>query len=289
MKKHQNISRISLIALIAGLLTSVMSFPVVAQSSAKTGSKKGVVVLKIKKEDNGKSTVIDTTFTITTPAGQKALEEYMEQYEKELGKVSEELENIEVLVDMPGSPDSLVNDSIIKRLRVTGKDMRCPRFRWLDKPEGFDYEFDVPCPHVFPPSDIPDEGFEEEYWPGHDIRLFQYGNDRHTLSGVIGDIPMDRVKSYSIKDTKHGKRIIIDIEDAPVLNKKDRIIIIREPGGPAGRRGHSDRQMKVIIHPDSDRQTEKPDEQSSPSSPPGKQGNPDDSTPKKPGILISPM
>jgi hypothetical protein len=284
MKKYQSFVRILLCALITGTLASVLSFPASAQDSTKTVSKKGIVVLKIKKEDNGKTTVIDTTFTITNPSGQMAFEDYMKKHEEELGKLGEELENIEVLVDIPDFPDSMVSDSVIKQLKFIGKDFSCPRHRWHGKPEGFDYEFNNPCPPdvSFPPFHGYDD-FEEEFLSDHDMRVFRYDNQKQTLSDIIGDIPMDRVKSYSIKDTKHGKRIIVDIEDGPLIEKKDRVIIIREPGKSVHKKDHSGSQMKVIIKSDDDRQTEKPDEPSSPP-PPGKQGNPDEPAPKNPGF-----
>ena len=53
--------------------------------------KKGVVVLKIKKDNNGKTTVIDTTFTITTPFDHKELEEYLKKHEEELGNSAKSL------------------------------------------------------------------------------------------------------------------------------------------------------------------------------------------------------
>jgi hypothetical protein len=40
---------------------------------------------------------------------------------------------------------------------------------------------------------------------------------------------MSRVKSYSIKDRKNGKRIIIDVEDAPLVTEHDNVIILRNP------------------------------------------------------------
>ena len=43
---------------------------------------------------------------------------------------------------------------------------------------------------------------------------------------------MDRVKSYSIKNTRNGKRIVIDVEDGPGFDRRDRVVVIREKGRP---------------------------------------------------------
>jgi hypothetical protein len=231
MKKIQTLRSISLFILIAGLMTFIWSLDVAGQDSIKSSSKKGVVVIKIKKDDNGKTTLIDTTFNITTPEGHKEFEEFMEKHEGELENLGKELKNIEIMVDMPGFPDSIAGDSEMKHLELTGKDIRCPHFRWRDKPEGCDYEFDFQCP---PDVDFPPfqeyEDFEGNFRPGNDLNVFRYNNKRQSLSDIIGDIPMDRVKSYSIKDRKNGKRIIIDIEDAPLLDNHEKVIIIRKQG-----------------------------------------------------------
>ena len=140
-----------------------------------------------------------------------------------------------------------------------GKNIRSPHFRWQDKQEGYDYEFDVPC---MPDIDFPcfkwDEDFEEDFSPGHDMKVLRYNNKSQSLSDIIGDIPMDRVKSYSIKERKNGKRIIIDIEDAPLFEKQDRVIIMREPGRQSHKRTIADPQMKVIIKSDDSDQTGEP-------------------------------
>jgi hypothetical protein len=212
MKKVQNTKSIALIMLITGLLTFILSFNVEAQDSLKTKGQKGVVVLKIQKDDNGKTTVIDTTFTITTPDGQEELEKYLKKHEAELKNLDEEL----------------------------------------------DYDFDIPCSPDIPSPHFPGfEGFEGEFMPGCDMRVFRYDNKRQTLSDIIGDIPMDRVKSYSIKDRKNGKRITIDIEDVPLFEKQDKVIVIREPGRPPHKKDQSERQMKVIIKSDDDTQIKK--------------------------------
>jgi hypothetical protein len=285
MKKSQRTARIIACVLIAGLMNSVVAFSSAAQDSSKTASKTGVVVLKIKKDDNGKTTVIDTTFSFSTREGQKAFEEYMKQYEADAEKLSEELDNIEVIADLPDLPDSILSDSALKQLLHVGKDIRLPRFRWQCKPEGFNYDFDIECPHdlSLPPFQGYDD-FEEELMPDHDMRVFHYNHKRQTLSDIIGDIPMDRVKSYSIKDTKHGKRIIVDIEDNPLIEKQDRVIIIHEPGkSTVHKKDHSGRQMKVIINSGDEGQTE-PQEKQSETPHPGKQDKQDESNTKKSGF-----
>jgi hypothetical protein len=261
MKKPQNNRNILLCLFISGLMTFTLSFNVAAQNSEKTFSKKGVVVLKIKKEDNGKTTVIDTTFNISTPAGQKEFEKFMAKHEEELENIGHELENIELSVDMPDFPDSMAKDSIVKQFRFMGKDGRSPHCKWQNQHDRYDYEFDIPCSPDFDFSPFQwYEDFDGDFSPGRDMKVFRYNHDSPTLSDILGDIPMERVKSYSIKDRKNGKRIIIDIEDAPLLDNHERVIVIREPGKQSHKRSNADRQMKVIIQSDDGKKSENPTE-----------------------------
>jgi|GEM_PF-3632394 len=78
------------------------------------------------------------------------------------------------------------------------------------------------------PGQIMEDCFWEQRGPGLERRVIRSGGDRQTLNDVLGDIPMDRVVSYSIKDRKGGKRIIIDLNDAPLFEKNERVIIIRD-------------------------------------------------------------
>jgi hypothetical protein len=216
MKNLQKFKSIALVMLISVLLTITLTSIAEAQDLLKTKGKKGVVVLKIKKDENGKTTVIDTTFNITTSGGQKEVEEYLKKHEKEFDDQSKEIENLELYVDMSDFSDSIINDSVSKYLRLIGRDIKSPHFRLQDRESGFDYDFDVPCfPDVSIPSFPGHEEYEGEFMPERDMRILRYDHKRQTLADMIGDIPMDRVKSYSIKEKKNGKRIIIDIEDSP--------------------------------------------------------------------------
>lgn len=81
-----------------------------------------------------------------------------------------------------------------------------------------------------------------------------------TLSDLIGEIPLDQVKQYSIKERKGGKRIIIDIDDAPVVTQRDRIIY-REGVPMKGRDRYMRRQpkeVKVIIKAESEEEENVP-------------------------------
>ena len=261
MKKSQNNRIIILCIFFAGVLTSLFSLTSAAQDSSKTKSKKKMVVLKIEKDDNGKTTVIDTTFNINSPSGQKEFEEFLAKHKEELENIGDELENIDISVDMPDFPDSTAADSMVKQFRFFADGARSPHYRLHNKYDGYDYEFDVPClPDVDHSPFQGYEDFEGDFRPGRDMKVLRYNHDSPTLSDLIGDIPMDRVKSYSIKDRKNGKRIIIDIEDGQLIHNQDKVIVIREPENPHHKKVSPERQMKVIIKTDDGKKSENPNE-----------------------------
>ena len=88
---------------------------------------------------------------------------------------------------------------------------------------------------------------------GDHMRILSGEDNEPTLADLLGDIPMERVKSYTIKDRKNGKRIIIEIDDAPLMEKQDRVIYIQ------GNQRHpstkvqmikAPREMKVVVETD---------------------------------------
>jgi hypothetical protein len=246
----------------AAILAIFVTRPVFSQDTAKKESPKKIAI-KIVSDDNGKTTVIDTIMDI---------------------------------------PDSIMIDSIKKEidkvlfLRQDGKHLRLKMHKM---PQGFDYDFEIPSPPPCPmdPDELEEFEFEgrapcfdmedftwERRVPGPDRRAIRSGGHRQTLTDILGEIPMDRVVSYSIKDRKNGKRIIIDLNDAPMFEKQDRVIVIREPGRMQRSRNFPGRQVKVYVNSDDDAQMEKTPEPPAPPPVPPPSAQPDNKTLKKPKI-----
>lgn len=204
--------------------------PTVAQEKSKNDSK-STIKLKILNEKDGKATVFDTIFTTDKVVGQeeidlimKDMKMNMEMEMDELSKDMNELRfNIEVEIQ-----DSLLSDSLrgsIDRVIALSPGMKIYRGKG-DR----DFRFDFPSPHDIPTCPEESGIFEWGEWcpvSGNYIR--RYSERRETLSDMLGDIPLDNIKSYSIKDRKGGKRIIIDVEDYPVVRGQERIIYRDRP------------------------------------------------------------
>jgi hypothetical protein len=189
----------------AMILAIFITKPAVSQEPAKTESYKKIT-MKIVSDDNGKVTIYDTT------------------------------------MEMPDSAmvDSLKNE--IEKVIILGKGGKHARIRYHCMPEEFNYKFEMPdmpechmnlkeledldLEGMLESGDM-DESMCKHIAPGCE-RIIRSGGKGQSLNDLLGDIPMDRVVSYSIKDRKNGKRIIIDLNDAPMFEKKAKVIVIRK-------------------------------------------------------------
>ena len=253
--------KIALVFGVATILAIFITRPVYSQETAKKESHKKIV-LKIVSDDNGKTTLIDTTMEI---------------------------------------PDSAMMDSLrkeIDKVIVLGEGGKHARFKIHNMPQGFAYDFDMPPPPECPKELEELEGFDwegmvpdcdmadriRERTPGRDRRIMRSGGHEQTLNDILGEIPMDRVVSYSIKDRKNGKRIIIDLNDAPMFEKQDRVIIIREPGRLQHQKTHPGHQVKVYMNSEDDVKLDNSPKPPPPPSAPVPPVIPDKTSPKKPKI-----
>ena len=239
MKTLFNMKDIFLAVILSAILVLVFSFPAHAQDKKPGFSKQAKIVVKIKKGKDEKTMVIDTTFNLNDLKSQKELDEYIKKIDGDLNGGSDKMKNMEVTVNIPDLPDSLDSDSLESHIICIKKGDKSPCIYMRKLPGGFDYKFDIPCcPDL---SDL--SGCCKKYMKFGNMpeckekmrecedRMKEFGEKEESLSDLLGDIPMDRVKSYKIKDTKNGKRIIIDVEDAPFFprGKHRKMIIMSDP------------------------------------------------------------
>jgi hypothetical protein len=228
MKTTLTSKRVLLYSILPCILIAAMSFSAYAQEKKQETAKQAKIVMKINN-DKGKNVNIDTTFTIADAKDQKAFEEYMKTVEVNFTDVEEGLQKMNITVEIPDL-DSLPGDSVRHKVICITKGGKSMVHCKPGCPEMFEYKFDMECDgeKAMAPGCcekflnfnheglIPTEGFQ-----------WMPNNNEQTLGGLLGDIPMSRVKSYKIQDKKNGKRIIIDIEDAPIMPEQKEVIIIR--------------------------------------------------------------
>ena len=240
---------------IIGLIAMIfITTPLFSQDSLPKPHKQKQVKVIVKTDVNGKSHTLDTTFNFNGTVDPAKLKKIMKEYSVDLEGLSDAMQGMAVQIDDGDSPDSAGIDSIsqkIKRIRIFGGD---------DKHHGrphaytFNYNFDdegmpeQPAPPAFGDFDRFDNWSEDAPFPGN------CKEKSNTLADILGDIPMDCVKSYSIKETKNGKRIVIEVNNGPIIEHRDKVIIIREPRqhGPHGHSQAPQIRKKIIIRSDGD-------------------------------------
>jgi hypothetical protein len=238
MKTRTTRIRYTLAFAVATLITFSATGTVSAQDNTKSEPHKKVVV-KIYSDDNGTKTVVDTT--------------------------------------MEFSAETL-NDSVnreIEKVIELGKSGKQAHVKIKGMPKEFNYNFEIPslpdCPMAL--NDLNEIEFEgdgtghgmedlmwEEMTPAPRLRIHRNERGGQSLNDLLGDIPMDRVKNYSIKDTRNGKRIVIDLNDEPVVDRKSNVIVIREPGiRPHAMHQPPHRRVRVTVNPDDQKMEETPE------------------------------
>jgi hypothetical protein len=182
------------------------------------GDKKVRIVAKIVEDKNGKREEFDTTINLDRNMKPGEAEDIMKDFKMRMRDLDEQMKELEADFNEMNFPDSGKMDSAQKHIERTFSDWSGfgnSHFRHNFNPRefNFDYNFDFPDPGEIP------QRF---------LREFRNENDR-SLNDILGDIPMDQVKSYSIQDTKDGKRIVIELNKEPFTGHHREVIILRSP------------------------------------------------------------
>ena len=185
---------------------------ITVNATVDSKDKNGKYKVLIIKDVDGKKTTIDTVFSSKDTIDSKDLEDLMATVHMRMGDVDERMKDFSIYLGSDN--DSTLNDSTghHKVIYMFNGDGRCPRGWAKAGQHAFRYNFEMP-----EVPELPD--FNREF-DSDDFRHFAPGvkvitshQKGETLSDVLGDIPMSKVKSYKITDKKGGKRIVIDIED----------------------------------------------------------------------------
>jgi hypothetical protein len=260
------------------ILCSIFLTGFVRAQDTKNDTQKKTVKIKVVKEKDGKKSVLDTTIIGTESLKEKDIDAMMEKLEKEMKGLESEMKkldlDISVTLDDTGKIDSLKKE--IRKVIMLGNGCCKGKVDIDCIPHCFNFGFDN-IPEIF-------EGVENEgNWEDVDGNIFYYGTpgpefnfrtqQKHsggTLSDILGDIPMDRVKNYSIKETKNGKKITIEVDHGPLFESRGNVVVIKDPYAKKKRKsrhGTPEQDVKVIIKTDTDEKSgektpvpEKPEE-----------------------------
>jgi hypothetical protein len=259
MKTKSHFTGIGILAIIVLVSMIFITNPLFSQDSAKKPHQQKQIKVVVKTDNKGQKHSLDTTFTINGHADAAGLKKVMKEYAIDLEGLEDDMGDMIVQIDDMDSPDSARLDSLckmVKKIRITGNDGR-------GKARSFNYmyNFDEPgIPDIPPPPPPPSTGDFDQFggYSGFESFSRSFEEQGSTLSDIIGDIPMERVTSYSIKETKHGKKIVIELSNDPMIERRDKVIIIREPHqrNSFGHPHNPSMKKKVIIRSGGDDEKE---------------------------------
>ena len=186
---------------VSGLLSGCLVFLFIFILPAKvkpqdTASSKPAKVVTIKLNVEGDEGIvsIDTTFEIATELDAESLERHIEQVSEGVENMEMDLQNVYLSVDdMDDNARQVrIARSIYHPFREVGQKNRMGNQG--KSPRVFCY------------------GLNKGFGPPMAPRCKQKREE--TLSDIIGDIPMRAVIKYDVKNTKNGRKYIIEVDDS---------------------------------------------------------------------------
>jgi len=252
------------VIVLSATLTIFITRPCFSQDTTKTKPENKVrIVAKVIEDKNGKRQEFDTTINLDRNLKPGEEQEIMKNFEMKIKDLGDQMKNLEVEISDLNLPDSGMMDSIHglteKALKLKSG-MGNIHFRH-NFPKAFNYEYNFEMPDMDQQPQI--EEFNDENAPEgmNESRYRIFKQKGESLNDLLGNIPMERVKSYSIKDTKDGKKIVIELKNGPIIENHKQIIIIHSPS-PQGKPGQHQRQQikkKIIINNGDQEQEEEQD------------------------------
>jgi hypothetical protein len=243
-------------------LTIFITHPGFSQDTTKINSDKKVkITAKIIQDNNGKKQEFDTTINLDRDLKPGEEQELMKSFQMKFKDLGDQMKNLQVEISNMDIPDSGMMDSVQrmveKEIVLSGSGNGKMHFRNHYGPRAYNYDYHLDFPELPEPPQPLIEEFNDENVPHIREHSFTHRSNGQTLNDILGDIPMDRVKSYSIKDTKDGKKIEIELKNGPVVENHNKVIIIHTPR-PEGRHGEGPdhRIKKRVIIRDGDQEEE---------------------------------
>jgi hypothetical protein len=248
--KNSGFIKLSVAMLVA--VVALFNFTSALAQEEPDRSMNKTIKIKMITKKGGNTKVFDTTLQRSGKLLEGEMMELMKELKVEMSDLSREMENLDLEIELQSMDstraDSLENEIEKVIIRDHGKNRKHIRIHSL--PEwysyGIDNDFEIELP------ELPDvESMMKDYddcfdfrgaFPGHG--LVPLGeHERGGLNELLGDIPMDRVKSYSVKERKNGKRIVIDVENSPSIDQRKEMIIIKSGSKPKKVKMHKGRPI----------------------------------------------
>jgi len=242
MKKTVFITKFEILSVMLIFLALIFSAGAYAQDTI-TKKEPKVIRIKVNTDGDGESVTIDTSFTIDDEFDEEAFEAYMSDFDDKMKEMEVHLEKLDF---DEAEWDRLEDQFKEMEIHLEGVGKECDHYKKAMKA----YKHCIPR-HMEFYSQRP-----HHYYcaPDHhrDIVRWHEKPKGESLSDVLGDIPMSAVKSYKIRDTKYGKKIVIEVNDDYPGEFSEEVILIRTPEVPEIRVTKPRIKREIIIETEDD-------------------------------------
>jgi hypothetical protein len=249
-----------LVICLAAVMTFFLTLPAHSQDTVKKSSRT-VIKVKVIKDENGVKTIIDTSFSSDRPVNPRQMRRMMADLDHGLRGQRPGRGVYRFNFSDTDFPDSSMMDSIEKdtdRIMMFSKKLRDHHLRGYKLPHEYDLDFDMDIPEPPFPPEPPEPGCDPRgYYNFDPFQGCPPGCGRSgegSLLDILGDIPLDRIKNFSMKEKKDGTKITIEVERGPVFgfpHSKKNVIIVRPDHGNQYRHAPDKKvEKKVIIKTD---------------------------------------
>ncbi len=241
------------VKLVLTLMMALMFSAAIFAQDTVSKKKQKEIKLTIKSDGDDEFISIDTTIVFDENFDEEKFEAYMSNFKDKMKDMEFKLQGF------------YLHEDQLKDMEENLKEMEIHL-------EGVEFDSDN-LEHLIDVNEHKKTPRHMEFYSDHP-RSFRYnwthdcrdkdimkctGKKGESLSDVLGDIPMSSVKSYKIRDTKYGKKIVIEVNDDCPMHHSEDVMIISRPRVP---RIHVERpkiHRKIIIETDSDEDEDEED------------------------------
>ncbi|MBL6949099.1 MAG: hypothetical protein ISR57_00495 [Bacteroidales bacterium] len=236
------------------MIALVFSAAIFAQETVSEEKRK-VIKLKIGSDGDDEHFTLDTTIVIDENFDEEEFEAYMSNFKEKMKNLQFHMQGLDLhedqLKDMEKSLQEMEVHLMGVEFDAQHLESLADVYEHFESPRHMEFYSDSDHPRSF------------RYNWTHDCRdkdIMKFtGKKGESLSDVLGDIPMSAVKSYKIRDTKYGKKIVIEVNDDFPMHHSEDVMIITRPRVPRIHVKKPKFHREIIIETDSDEDEEEED------------------------------
>ena len=238
------------VKLVLTLMMALVFAAAVFAQDTVPDKKRKVIKLRVESDGDNEIISVDTTIVIDENFNEQAFQTYMSNFKDKMKNMELHLQGLELEEDQLKEMEQALQEMEIHLEGVNFGNEDLENLIHV-------YEHPKAPYHMGFYSDHPRSQGYNWFSDCHGKDFMKCKSKKgESLSDVLGDIPMSAVKSYKIRDTKYGKKIVIEVnDDFPILHSED-LIVISRPSPPRMHVKKPKFHREIIIERDSDEHEE---------------------------------